>query len=121
MKIGSLLENQNFEKRIAITPEIVKKYISLGCDIILKENYGAHIGIKDQIYLDLGVKISNDDKEILNTSDVIVQLGMISEDKSLLLKENQILIGVLNPYNNKEKLQNLAKRKINLFSLPLTF
>ena len=29
MKIGSILENKNFEKRIAITPEIAKKYISL--------------------------------------------------------------------------------------------
>ena len=26
MKIGSILENKNLEKRIAITPEIVKKY-----------------------------------------------------------------------------------------------
>ena len=30
MRIGSILENQTIEKRIAITPEIVKKYISLG-------------------------------------------------------------------------------------------
>ena len=29
MKIGSISENQNIEKRIAITPEIVKKYILL--------------------------------------------------------------------------------------------
>ena len=29
MRIGSILENQNIEKRISITPEIVKKYTSL--------------------------------------------------------------------------------------------
>ena len=29
MNLVSILENQNIEKRIAITPEIVKKYISL--------------------------------------------------------------------------------------------
>ena len=34
MRIGSILENQNIEKRIAITPEIVKKYISIGCEIL---------------------------------------------------------------------------------------
>ena len=33
MKIGSILENQKIEKRIAITPEIIKKYISLGFDV----------------------------------------------------------------------------------------
>ena len=48
-----------------------------------------------------------------------MQLGILSDDKSSLLKENQILIGVLNPYENKKKLENLAKKKINLFSLEL--
>ena len=119
MKIGSILENQNIEKRIAITPDIVKKYISLGFEINLSENYGSHLGIEDEKYLDLGVKILKDDKEILNTSDLIVQLGILSEDKSLLMKENQVLIGVLNPYNNEEMLKSLTKRKINLFSLEL--
>ena len=37
MKIGSISEDQNVEKRIAITPEIVKKYISLGLEVILIE------------------------------------------------------------------------------------
>ncbi|MDC3125841.1 NAD(P) transhydrogenase subunit alpha [Candidatus Pelagibacter sp.] len=119
MRIGSILENQNLEKRIAITPEILKKYLSLGFEIILSENYGSHIGIKDEKYLELGAKITKNDEEILNTSDLIVQLGMLSDDKSSLMKENQILIGVLNPYNNQEKLQNLVKKKINLFSLEL--
>ena len=36
---------------------------------------------------------------------------MLSEEKSSLLKEKQILIGVLDPYNNKEKLEELAKKK----------
>ena len=119
MKIGSILENKDIEKRIAITPEIVKKYISLGFEICISENYGAHLGIRDKEYLDLGVKISKNDTEIINNSDVIVQLGILSDDKSSLLKENQSLIGVLNPYDNREKLSKLVKKKINIFSLEL--
>ncbi len=119
MKIGSILENQNNEKRIAITPEIVKKYSALGFEICLSENYGSHLGISDKEYLDLGVRIINNDTEILNNSDIIVQLGMLSEENSSLIKENQTLIGVLDPYENKNKLENLAKKKINIFSLEL--
>ncbi|MEC7137293.1 MAG: Re/Si-specific NAD(P)(+) transhydrogenase subunit alpha [Pseudomonadota bacterium] len=119
MRIGSILENQNIEKRIAITPEIVKKYISLGFELCLCENYGSHLGIKDEQYKDMGVNILKDETEVLNSSDIIVQIGMLSDDKTSIIKENQILIGVLNPYNNKEKLENLAKKKINLFSLEL--
>ena len=111
MRIGSVLENQEIEKRISITPDIVKKYTSLGFEIFLSENYGHHIGIHDDEYLKLDVKISKDDKEIISASDIIVQLGMLSDDKSSLIKENQILIGVLNPYDNKDKLESLVKKK----------
>ena len=58
MKIGSISENKNFEKRIAVTPEIVKKYTSLGFEICLIENYGSHLGITDDQYIEMGAKIS---------------------------------------------------------------
>ena len=119
MRIGSILENQKIEKRIAITPEIVKKYISLGFKISLSENYGSHLGIKDKDYVEMGANITKDDKEILSTSDIILQLGMLPEEKSSLLKDSQVLIGVLDPYNNKQKLEDLAKKNINIFSLEL--
>ena len=119
MRIGSILEDQNTEKRVAITPEIVKKYTSLGFTISLIENYGSHLGIKDELYQDAGVNILKDEKEILNSSDIILQLGMLSDEKTSNIKENQTVIGILNPYNNKEKLESLAKKNINLFALEL--
>ena len=64
----------------------------------------------------MGVKISKDEEEILNASDIIVQLGMLSDDKISKIKENQTIIGVLNPYKNKEQLENLAKKNKSFFS-----
>ena len=119
MKIGSILENQNVEKRIAITPEIAKKYISLGFEVFLSENYGRHLGIQDEEYKELGASTSNDENEIITNADIIVQLGLLSDDKNSLLKQNQTFIGVLNPYDNKDKIDNLVKKNINTFSLEL--
>ncbi len=103
MKIASVLENQKIEKRIAITPEIAKKYINLGFELSLIENYGVHLGIKDEEYLKLGVKICKEEKEAFNNANIVVQLGLLSDDKIDLLKENQIFIGVLNPYEKQRK------------------
>ena len=50
------------------------------------------------------------EKEILNIADIIVQLGLLSNDKISLLRENQTLIGILNPYDNKENLNKLIKK-----------
>ena len=119
MRITSVSEDKKIEKRIAITPEIAKKYISLGFEVSLSENYGEHLGFKDNDYKELGVKISNNDNEILKSADVIVQLGLLPEDKISQVKENQILIGVFNPYNNKEKINKLVNKNINIFSLEL--
>ena len=86
MKIASILENQKIEKRIAITPEIAKKYISLGFEVLLSENYGRHLGIKDEEYKELGVSISKDEKETITSADIIVQLGLLSDDKKFFIK-----------------------------------
>jgi len=119
MKIGSISENKDFEKRIAITPEIAKKYISLDLEVLLVENYGSHLGYNDDEYKKEGVNIIKDEKEVLDKSDVIVQLALLADDKASLVKENKTLIGILNPYNNKDKIESLAKKNINLFSLEL--
>ena len=112
MRIASILENQKIEKRISITPEIAKKYISLGFEVILSENYGVHLGINDKQFSDLGVKIFKDENEIINNADIIIQLGLISDEKSSIIKNDKTLIGVFNPHINKEKIDQLKKKKI---------
>ena len=121
MLIGSTKENLSVEKRIAITPDVAKKYINLGFKICLSENYGTHLGITDNEFQSLGVNIIKNEKELINNSDIIIQLNLLSDDKLSLLKSNQTVVGILNPYNNnnKEKIVNLANKKINFFSLEM--
>ena len=115
MRIVSILENQNIEKRISITPEIAKKYIALGFEITLVEKYGEHLGFKDSDYKELGVEISINETKILSKANIIIQLGLLSDENLSNLKENQTLIGVFNPYINKEKIENLVKKILMFF------
>ena len=119
MKIGSISENLNSEKRISITPEVAKKYINLGLEVCLNSNYGSHLGFDDRKYKELKVEILNDSKDVIKNSDLIVQLDLLDDDKNNLIIENQTLIGAFNPYENKQKIDELIKRKINIFSLEL--
>ena len=84
-----------------------------------QKKYGDHLGIKDEEYSNIGVKFSNDEKEILNNSNIIIQLGLLSDEKVSLLKDGQILIGTLNLYDNKERINILKNKGVKVFSLEL--
>ena len=118
MIIGSISENLGFEKRVSITPEIIKKYKSLGLEIHLSKNYAEHLGISDKEYESHGANILPKDEVILN-SNVIIQMNIPSDENLSKLKESQILIGVLNPYLNEKKLNDLTSKNVNCFSLEL--
>ena len=96
MIIGSITENKKIEKRVAITPEIVKKYKSLGLEIYLCKDYATHLGYNDEQYKSEGAKILNDKDEI-NNSNVIAQMNILTDDNLNKLRSEQIFIGVLNP------------------------
>ena len=119
MNLVSISENKQLEKRIAITPEMAKKYIDLGFKLLLPNGYGVNLGFEDDEYKNLGVSLLENEKEILNSADIIVQLGMPDEDKLSSLKANQTLIGSLNFFSNKKKFDDLKSKKINCFSLEL--
>ena len=119
MKIGSIKENLDNEQRIAITPDIVKKYKSLELKILLPKEYGAHLGISDKEFIDEGVEILESDDKVLEESDAVLQMNLINSEISQKLSNGKFIIGVLNPYANKEQLQKLIEKKINCFSLEL--
>ena len=99
MIIGSISENKEIEKRISITPDLVKKYISNGFGVVVETGFGSHIGISDDKFIKAGCKI--DKKEnILKQSDIILQLNLPEEHSLEFFQENKILIGNFNSNQN---------------------
>ena len=118
MIIGSVSENINIEKRVAITPDIIKKYKSLGFEIYLTKDYASHIGIKDEEYEIEGANIKSND-EVLSSANAILQMNILNDESLNKLKKDQTLVGVLNPYLNEKKLREITLKNINCFSLEL--
>tara|TARA_B100001287_G_C22617324_1_gene498296 strand:+ start:155 stop:1243 length:1089 start_codon:yes stop_codon:yes gene_type:complete len=119
MKIVSTSEDKNIEKRIALTPDISKKYISNGFEVSVSKNYGTHLGFSDNEFKDCGVQIVENEKDLIDTADLIIQLNLPSDEKLSYLKANQNLIGVLNPFSNKKKIDELINKNVKNFSLEL--
>ena len=119
MIIGSVCENKNTERRISITPENVKKFISNGFKVYLEKNYGEHLDIDDEIFANHGAELYTDKEKILSKADILLQLNLPNENDLKHLSPNKYLIGVFDPIKNKNLISKLSANNINVFSLEL--
>ena len=119
MKIGSITENLESEKRVAITPEIAKKFIANGFDVNIQKNYAKHLGFDDKDYTAVNVKVFDNEKLVLENSEILAQLNLPNKSLFESISQSKTLVGVLNPYQNSDELGELVKKKVNCFSLEL--
>jgi len=118
MIIGLVIENDNSEKRIAISLEVLKKYILNGFSVQIEKDFGKHSNISDEEFKKLGAEISSKE-DIYKSSDIIIKITCPNESEIDLIKDSAILIGSFFPHLNKEKINKLLKKNIKIFSLEL--
>ena len=119
MIVGSTKEDLTLEKRVSLTPETAKNIIGLGLQVCIEKDYASHLGIQDKEYKKVGVEIKASSNEVLNSSKAIIRVNCPSENEINILKENTILIGMLNPSKNKNQIDKIINKKIKIFSLEL--
>ena len=111
MIVGSVKEDASLDKRISITPQTAKNLNDLGLEVCLEKKYAEHLGIYDENYKN--VKFFDDPNEIIKNSDLLAQVNCPSIKIIENFKENSIIVGMLNPYKNKESINNLLQKKAN--------
>mgnify|MGYP005991307195 CR=1 FL=1 len=119
MIVGSTKEDLTLEKRVSLTPETAKNIIGLGLQVCLEKDYAIHLGIQDSEYKNVGAEIKNSLNEVLEACDLLIKVNCPSEKEISNLKEKTIIIGMLNPSKNKSKINEIVKKKLNVFSLEL--
>ncbi len=117
--IGSVKEDLNIEKRISITPEIIKKFVSQGFVINLEKNYAQHLGIDDKLYKENGANFFESKKDLYEKSDIILKVGSLSTNELGFIKNNCVVIGQFDKEINKDVINELIKKEVKVFSLNL--
>ena len=119
MIIGSIKEDLSLEKRVALTPESAKNIIGLGLKVCIEKNLADHIGISDKEYEAVGAEVKNSSEEVFITSNMILKVNCPTENEINKIKEKTILVGMFNPSKNTKQIDEILKKKINIFSLEL--
>ena len=119
MKIVAPKESAAFESRVAITPEICKKLIDLGHEIVLEKAAGDAAGMPDALYEAVGCQIAKDSKSLYQGAEIVIRVNPPVGAEITSLPKDSVLIGMLKPHGNEKLAQELAKKKISAFALEL--
>ena len=118
MIISTLRERNILEKRVAIVPDIAKKLVNEGHEILIEENAGLNSYFFDEMYLECGAKITKKE-DILRKSDILLSVDIPEESILLELKSGACLVGLLNPYDNMPKFNVFKNRSLSAFSMEM--
>ncbi len=112
MKLSVLKETNEYETRVATTPDNVRLLIKLGFDVYVEIDAGLKSGYSNKDYEYSGANIT-DRKNCLKSKEVclVVQLPPLEDIREISSKT--ILLGTLDPYKNKGYFDELKKQNIN--------
>lgn len=117
IKIAIPKETAPHERRIAASPETVKKLIALGADISIETGAGLQAAYTDDAFTAAGAKIENNFASTVKDANVILKVAAPSESEISALPKNSLLIAMLAPYANTNVLSQLAEAGIDSFSM----
>ena len=128
MQIGIIKERRLDEKRVAATPDTVKKFIAMGLKVNIEKGAGITAAITDQEYENAGASILDDAQRVLENADIVLKInkpiGPKDKDGSKLdevklLKSGSILVSLMEPYKDGDLIGLIAKQNITCFALEL--
>ncbi len=117
MHVGIPKEIREHERRVAATPDTVKRLTGQGHEVVVEAGAGWDAAVTDDAFKDAGAAIG--DKNAAFGADLVLKVAPPTDDEVGLFKEGAVLIGMLNPYQNKELVQKLAEKKVTTFALEL--
>ncbi|MFW5680913.1 MAG: Re/Si-specific NAD(P)(+) transhydrogenase subunit alpha [Pseudomonadota bacterium] len=117
MQVGIPKEVREHEKRVAATPETVKKLVGQGHEVVVESGAGIAAALIDAAFAEAGAKLV--DKATAFGADLVLKVAPPTDDEVDLLKEGACLLGMLDPYRNQDLVKKLAARKVTSFALEL--
>ncbi len=115
--IGVTKELTPGERRVALVPDVAKKYQGLGAVLQLQVGAGETAYYRDE---DFGVaELSTEPLSVLQNADVILQVQPLGLEALAQLKPGTVLVGLQQPWSSRERVDVLIQKRITCFALEL--
>lgn len=110
-------ETAEFEKRVAATPETVKKMVAAGLTVTVQAGAGQNSFISDQAFIDAGAVIEASPETLYKNADIVLKVQKPDQNDINCMKAGACLIGLLQPMVDHVLVQSLAAQKVTSLSM----
>ena len=123
MRLAIPKERRAHERRVAATPETVKKFIALGFEVTVEAGAGLASRITDEDYRNAGASVVDDPASLLGQADVVLKVqrpllaGEGELDELSLMKRDALLVAILSPYADAKAVEAYAKAGVTSMAL----
>ena len=119
LSIGIPKEASRFENRVALTPQGVELLVANGHTVIFESGAGDKAHYFDHDFAECGAQIVKGNAQVLK-ADIVLKVSALSEDEINTLEANQLVISLLNLYNQSRKsIQRMLDRRLNAIAFEL--
>jgi NAD(P) transhydrogenase subunit alpha len=125
MKVAVVKERRAFERRVAASPDTVKRMVGMGLEVVVESGAGEGAWFSDAAFAEAGASLAADEAAALSDADIVlkVQRPLIAGDAGIdelaLLKRGAVLVGLLQPAQNRADAEAYAGAGIAAFAMEL--
>ncbi len=117
--IGIPTENQNVEKRIALTPETTALLVDAGHRVLFEKGAGLTINYSDNYYAESGAEIVDSHREVLQ-ADLILKIAPPTLEEVSMMKPRSTVFSFLQLHRlSMSLLEAMSEKRINAVAYDL--
>jgi len=119
MRLAVLKERDAFERRVAATPETVKKLIGLGLTVAVQSGAGIGAAIADAEFAAAGAEIGADEAAVLRDADIVFAVQMPGPETRAAIRRGALLVSIANAFAEPPLVAALAEAGIDAVAMEL--
>ncbi|MEO0809925.1 MAG: Re/Si-specific NAD(P)(+) transhydrogenase subunit alpha [Pseudomonadota bacterium] len=116
VKIAITAEDAH-EPRVATSPESIKKFVALGCNVAVQSGAGLRSRFADEILEAQGAEIAATADAAIDGADVLLKVRRPASQELSRLKQGAIVAAMLDPYGDRSALNAAANHGATLFAM----
>jgi NAD(P) transhydrogenase subunit alpha len=116
--VGAVKEAFPGETRVALTPEIAKKFVAAKVRVLVERGAGVAASFQDEDYAAAGAELA-DRAAVLKAAEVVLTVRPLAPADVGLLAKGATVVGLLDPSRNRPLLDALAGQGVSAYAMEL--